>query len=79
MTATKTKQTAADRYAERQTECKDLLKRIASQMTKHQKEQKQKPADWGYTGDLARVAEQLAYALAALGDHTAADAKELER
>jgi hypothetical protein len=78
MTATKTKQTAAACYAERHTECKDLLKRIASRLQKHQKDPTQKPADWGYPGDLGRVAEQLAYVLASLGDRSAVDAKGLE-
>ena len=74
---TKTKQTAAACYAERQTECKDLLKRIASQLDEHQKDQTQHSADWGYTGDLGRAAEQLAYVLAGLGDRSAVSAKGL--
>ena len=79
MTTTKTtKQTAAACYAERQTECKDLLKRIASQLEEHQKNQTQHSADWGYTGDLWRAAEQLAYVLAGLGDRSAVDAKGLD-
>ena len=78
MTTTETKQTAAACYAERHTECKDLLKRIASRLEKHQKDQTQKPADWGYPGVLGRVAEQLAYVLDHLGDRSAVVQKGLE-
>jgi hypothetical protein len=40
-----TKQTAAACYAERHTECQDLLKRIASRLEQHKKDQGQEPAD----------------------------------
>ena len=73
-----TKQSAAACYAERQTECQDLLKRIACQLEEHASRQKQEPADWGYAGDLGRVAEELAYVLASLGDRTAVEQKGLE-
>ena len=73
-----TKQTAAACYAERHTECQDLLKRIASRLEKHQKEQAQEPANWGHAGDLGRVTEELAYILASLGDRSAVDQKGLE-
>jgi hypothetical protein len=73
-----TKQTAAACYAERHTECQDLLKRIASRLEKHQKDHAQEPADWGYAGDLGRVTEELAYILASLGDRSAVDRKGLE-
>lgn len=76
--ATKTKQTAAACYAERSTEAHDLLKRIASRLAAHQKEQAAEPANWGYPGDLGRITEQLAYVLADLGDRSAVDAKGLE-
>jgi hypothetical protein len=72
-----TKQTAAC-YAERHTECQDLLKRIASRLEQHQKDQAQEPADWGHAGDLGRVTEELAYVLASLGDRSAVDQKGLE-
>ena len=73
-----TKQSATACYAERQTECQDLLKRIADQLERHASRQKQAPADWGYAGDLGRVADELAYALASLGDRTAVEQKGLE-
>ena len=73
-----TKQTAAACYAERHAECQDLLKRIASRLAEHQQRQAQVPAHWGYAGDLGRIAEELAYVLASLGDRSAVDAKGLE-
>ena len=73
-----TKQTAAACYAERHTECQDLLKRIASRLEQHKQDQAQAPANWGYAGDLGRVTEELAYVLASLGDRSAVDQKGLE-
>ena len=73
-----TKQTAAACYAERHLECQDLMKRIASRLEQHKKDQAQNPANWGHPGDLGRVTEELAYVLASLGDRSAADAKGLE-
>ncbi len=73
-----TKQTAAETYAARHAECADLLKRIASRLAQHQKEQAAEPANWGHAGDLGRVTEELAYVLASLGDRSAVDAKGLE-
>ena len=72
-----TKQTAAACYAERHTECQDLLKRIASRLEQHQKDQAAQPAHWGYPGDLGHITEQLAYVLAFLGDRSAVDTKGL--
>jgi hypothetical protein len=77
--STKTaKQTAAACYAERHTECQDLLRRIASRLERHKQDQAQEPANWGYAGDLGRVTEELAYVLASLGDRSAVDQKGLE-
>ena len=73
-----TKQTAAACYAERHTECQDLLKRIANCLEQHQKDQSQELANWGYPGDLGRATEELSYVLASLGDRSAVDAKGLE-
>ena len=73
-----TKQTAAACYAERHTECQDLLERIAQQLARHQKEQAAEPANWGFPGDLGHVSEELAYVLASLGDRSAVDAKGLD-
>ena len=73
-----TKQTAAACYAERHAECQDLLKRIAQQLARHQKEQAAEPANWGFPGDLGYVSEELAYVLASLGDRSAVDAKGLD-
>ena len=73
-----TKQTAAACYDERHAECQDLLKRIASRLEQHQKDQTQEPANWGYAGDLGRVTEELAYVLASLGDRSAVERKGLE-
>ncbi|MFN7939142.1 MAG: hypothetical protein U0R19_37810 [Bryobacteraceae bacterium] len=73
-----TKQSAATSYAERHAEAQDLLKRIATRLAAHQKEQAAEPTDWGYAGDLGRITEQLAYVLASLGDRSAVEAKGLE-
>ena len=73
-----TKQTAAEAYAARHAECQTLLKRIASQLEQHKRNQAEEPANWGYAGDLGRVTEELAYVLASLGDRSAVDAKGLE-
>jgi hypothetical protein len=73
-----TKQTAAACHAERHAECQDLLKRIAQQLARHQKEQAAESANWGFPGDLGHVSEELAYVLASLGDRSAVDAKGLE-
>ena len=77
-TAKATKQTAATCYAEHHAECADLLKRIASRLEQHKKDQEKQPANWGYAGDLGRVTEELAYVLASLGDRSAVDQKGLE-
>ena len=73
-----TKQSASACYSERQTECQDLLKRIACQLEQPARRQKQEPADWGYAGDLGRVADELAYVLASLGDRPSVEQKGLE-
>jgi predicted GIY-YIG superfamily endonuclease len=52
----------------------DLDRRLAE----HKQRQAARSADWGYTGDLGRITEQLAYVLAGLGDASAAEAKGLE-
>ncbi len=46
-TAKTTKQTAAACYAERHAECQDLLKRIASRLEQHQKDQLRNPPTGG--------------------------------
>jgi hypothetical protein len=74
----KAQQTAAACYAERLAECQDLVKRLGGALEQHRQKQAQKPTHWGYAGDLARVAEELAYALASLGDRSAVEAKRLE-
>jgi hypothetical protein len=76
--AQSTTQTAAGCYADRHAEAQDLLKRIATRLAEHKKRQATAPADWGYSGDLGRITEQLAYVLADLGDPSAVDAKGLE-
>lgn len=71
-------QTAAACYAECHAETKELLKRIAEQLDQHAALQADRnPDSWGYAGDLGAVTEQLAYALAMLGDRSAVDAKGL--
>ena len=77
-TAKTTKQTAAACYAERHTESMDLLKRIASRLEQHKRDQAQEPANWGYAGDLGRVTEELAYVLASLGDSSGVEQTGLE-
>jgi hypothetical protein len=77
-TRTQPKQSAAEAYASRHAEAQDLLKRITSRLAAHQKEQAAEPANWGYSGDLGRITEQLAYVLADLGDRSAVEAKGLE-
>ncbi len=73
-----TKQTAAEAYAARHTECADLLKRIGQRLDAHQAEQTTEPRNWCYVGDLDYIAQQLAYVLAHLGDRSAVDQKGLE-
>lgn len=77
-TTKRQKQTAAACYVERQSECRDLLKRIAKRLDEHQQRQAMEPLDWGYPGDLGHITEQLAHVLACLGDRSAVDAKGLE-
>ena len=74
----KAQQTAADCYLERFAECQDLVKRLGGALEQHRQQQAQESTHWGYAGDLARVAEELAYALASLGDRSAVEAKGLE-
>lgn len=76
--AQSTTRIAAHLYAERHAEAQDMLKRIAARLAEHQKRQAAAPADWGYSGDLGRITEQLAYVLADLGDPSAVHAKGLE-
>ena len=71
------RQTAAACYAERHAEAKELLKRIANQLERHASQQASSPENWGHASDLGSVTEQLAYALAMLGDRSAVDAKGL--
>ena len=73
MMRSKQKETAAEAYAERFTECKDLLGRINKQLDVHQARQQASPKNWGFAGDLGHVIEQLAYVLASLGDRSAVD------
>ena len=73
-----TKQTAAACYAQRHAECEKLLKQIAFRLDVNRGCQAQAPANWGYPGDLGRVTQELAYALASLGDRSAVDAKGLD-
>lgn len=73
-----THQNAAATYAARQTECRNLIQRIAGQLEQHASRQAKEPADWGYAGDLGRVAMELAYVLASLGDRSAVDQKGLD-
>ncbi len=73
-----TKRTAAADYADRQTECQDLLKSITVQLEQHRSRQATDPRNWGFVDDLEYAAEQLAYVLASLGDRSAVDAKGLE-
>jgi uncharacterized sporulation protein YeaH/YhbH (DUF444 family) len=73
------KEALADRcYELRHLECQDLLKRIAKQLAKHQKEQAADPRNWGFPGDLGHVNEELALVLASLGDTSAVEAKGME-
>jgi hypothetical protein len=76
--AQSTTQNAASCYAERHAEAQELLKRIAARLAEHKQRQAAAPTDWGYSGDLGRITEQLAYVLADLGDKSAVDAKGLE-
>ena len=74
----RTKQTAAECYAERHAECQNLLKRIGQQLEVHSRDQQATSAYWTHAGDLGHVTEQLAYILAFLGDRSAVDQKGLE-
>jgi hypothetical protein len=73
-----TPQTAAGCYAARYAEAQNLLARIAVRLEEHKTRQAARSADWGYAGDLGRIAEQLASILAGLGDPSAAGARGLE-
>jgi hypothetical protein len=76
-TQSTTQQTAARLYAERYAEAQDLLARIAMRLEEHKARQAAVPADWGYSGDLGRITEQLACVLAGLGDRSVAGARGL--
>jgi len=65
-----TRKTAAADYSQRAAIAKDLLKRIAGRLSEHQARHAAQPGDWGYSGDLGRVNEELAQVLAALGDRS---------
>jgi hypothetical protein len=78
MRNTKAKQTATACYAERLTDCRDLLKRIAIRLDEHKMRQRLDSTNWGFAGDLGHVSQELAYVLAALGDRSAVDAKGLD-
>ena len=65
-----TRKTAATDYSQRAAITQDLLKRIADRLSEHQARHAAQPGDWGYSGDLGRVNEELAQVLAALGDRS---------
>jgi hypothetical protein len=65
-----TTKTAASDYTQRAAITQDLLKRIADRLSEHQARHAAQPGDWGYSGDLGRVNEELAQVLAALGDRS---------
>ena len=65
-------------YNARHAETADLLKRIANQLATHAKEQAAEPRNWGFTGDLGHVNEELAQVLASLGDRSAVDAMGID-
>lgn len=69
--------TAAEAYAARFTECKDLLERINKQLDLHRERQQASPRDWGFPGDLSSAIEQLTYVLATFGDRSAVDEHRL--
>ena len=75
---TPTKQTAAGQYALRSAECQELLRRIADQLEKHQKEQEQQLHNWAFAGDLDSISARLAEILASLGDPSACEAKGIK-
>ncbi len=76
-TTKRNRHTAAEAYAARHTECRQLMERIGKQLEAHQARQAQEPANWGFAGDLDYIAEQLAYVLAHLGDRSLVDEKKL--
>ena len=61
------RRTAAEAYAARFAECKDLLGRTSKQLDLHQQRQQGSPQNWGFPGDLSCAIEQLAYVLANTG------------
>jgi hypothetical protein len=65
--------TAAEAYAARFTECKDLLERIGKQLDVHRNRPQGSLQNWGFPGDLSCAIEQLAYVLATLSDRSAVD------
>jgi hypothetical protein len=50
---------AADTYRARLAEVRDLIRRFEGSLAIHGRRQAARPADWGFPGDLAHIAEQL--------------------
>jgi hypothetical protein len=46
-------------YRTRLTEIRDLMRRLDGQLAIHARRQTARPADWGFPGDLAHIAERL--------------------
>lgn len=50
---------ASKEYSDKVKEARKLMKNIDSIITKHSREQKKDPKDWGYVGDMGYIVELL--------------------
>jgi hypothetical protein len=73
-----TNQSATACYGQPHTECQDLPKRIECHLERHAAREARQPADCGYAGDVGRVAGELAYVLASLGNRSPVEQRGLE-
>ena len=53
------KQTAAERYADQRRDIAVLMDCIQMEIEAHAERAAEKPADWGYVGDIGRVRESM--------------------
>ena len=58
-TKTTALKTSHETYLETQAEIDALLKKIKAGLTKHSRNEKQNPRNWGYVGDLQHIASEL--------------------
>ena len=71
-----TKQTAAETYAEREQDIAAILEWIETEMETHRERQGKAEGDWGHTGDLGHVRDELKNVLSFL---SGASSDEIDR